>query len=38
MFGFDNVNVIDWNQCNDIDIKVYLEDRAYFGDLYRASY
>ena len=26
MFGFDNINVIDWNQCNDIDIKVYLED------------
>ena len=26
MFGFDNINVIDWNQCNDIDVKVYLED------------
>ena len=26
MFGFDNVNVIDWNESNDIDVKVYLED------------
>ena len=26
MFGFDNVNIIDWNLSNNVDVKLHLDD------------